>query len=168
MTDHICACVQEQKSGQRQGGALTIKHTAARKGKGPTGGLKGPPGSDLEKKVLNCLSCGKVYDFRQAAAGQLSNDLLRFLGRRPCVALCKTALPAMAAATLGSLKDSMHATWHHDTCTECITTTVSKSTSHFTYHGTCGIFRIKGCTSLSVYAGGHITILLLQQRLSCS
>ena len=97
------ACAQEQKAGQRQGGALTIKHTAARKGKGPTGGLKGPPGSDLEKKVLNCLSCGKVYDFRQAAAGQLSNDLLRFLGRRRSVAFGIIALATVAAATLQSL-----------------------------------------------------------------
>ncbi|KAL3142102.1 hypothetical protein ABBQ32_004722 [Trebouxia sp. C0010 RCD-2024] len=66
------------KDGQRQGGALTIKHTAARKGKGPAG-KAGPPGSDLERKVVNCLSCGKVYDFRLAGAGQLTNDLLRFL-----------------------------------------------------------------------------------------
>lgn len=85
-----CSCLsktstviaQEGKAGQRQGGALTIKHTAARKGKGAAGGVKGPPGSDLEKKVLNCLSCGKVYDFRLAGAGQLSNDLLRFLGEQ--------------------------------------------------------------------------------------
>jgi hypothetical protein len=60
---------------------LTIKHTTARKGKGPPGGAKaGPPGSDLERKVVNCLCCGKVYDFRLAGAGQLTNDLLRFLG----------------------------------------------------------------------------------------
>lgn len=68
------------KEGQRQGGALTIKHTAARKGKGGEGaGKAGPPGSDLERKVVNCLCCGKVYDFRLAGAGQLTNDLLRFL-----------------------------------------------------------------------------------------
>ena len=67
---------------------MTIKHTAARKGKGPAGGPKGPPGSDLEKKVLNCLSCGKVYDFRLAGAGQLSNDLLRFLGKHPDRVVC--------------------------------------------------------------------------------
>lgn len=71
--------VQGTKEGQRQGGALTIKHTAARKGKTPAG-KAGPPGSDLERKVVNCLSCGKVYDFRLAGAGQLTNDLLRFLG----------------------------------------------------------------------------------------
>lgn len=73
-------CMQGAKDGQRQGGALTIKHTAARKGKGPAG-KAGPPGSDLERKVVNCLSCGKVYDFRLAGAGQLTNDLLRFLGQ---------------------------------------------------------------------------------------
>ncbi|DBB04417.1 TPA: hypothetical protein ACH3X1_012899 [Trebouxia sp. C0004] len=68
------------KEAQRQGGALTIKHTTARKGKGLPGGSKaGPPGSDLERKVVNCLCCGKVYDFRLAGAGQLTNDLLRFL-----------------------------------------------------------------------------------------
>lgn len=72
--------MQAVKDGQRQGGALTIKHTAARKGKGPTG-KPGPPGSDLERKVVNCLSCGKVFDFRLAGAGQLTNDLLRFLGQ---------------------------------------------------------------------------------------
>jgi len=72
---------QGVKEAQRQGGALTIKHTTARKGKGPPGGGKaGPPGSDLERKVVNCLCCGKVYDFRLAGAGQLTNDLLRFLG----------------------------------------------------------------------------------------
>lgn len=72
--------MQGAKEGQRQGGALTIKHTAARKGKGAAG-KAGPPGSDLERKVVNCLSCGKVYDFRLAGAGQLTNDLLRFLGQ---------------------------------------------------------------------------------------
>lgn len=77
--------LQGAKEGQRQGGALTIKHTAARKGKGPAGGAKaGPPGSDLERKVVNCLCCGKVYDFRLAGAGQLTNDLLRFLGESCC------------------------------------------------------------------------------------
>ncbi len=79
-TDNFALCMQVVKEGQRQGGALTIKHTAARKGKGPAGGKAGPPGSDLERKVVNCLSCGKVYDFRLAGAGQLTNDLLRFLG----------------------------------------------------------------------------------------
>lgn len=72
--------MQAVKDGQRQGGALTIKHTAARKGKGPAG-KAGPPGSDMERKVVNCLSCGKVFDFRLAGAGQLTNDLLRFLGQ---------------------------------------------------------------------------------------
>ena len=72
---------QGVKEAQRQGGALTIKHTTGRKGKGPPGGGKaGPLGSDLERKVVNCLCCGKVYDFRLAGAGQLTNDLLRFLG----------------------------------------------------------------------------------------
>lgn len=74
--------MQAVKDGQRQGGALTIKHTAARKGKGKgPAGKAGPPGSDLERKVVNCLSCGKVFDFRLAGAGQLTNDLLRFLGQ---------------------------------------------------------------------------------------
>ena len=74
--------LQAVKDGQRQGGALTIKHTAARKGKGKgPAGKAGPPGSDLERKVVNCLSCGKVFDFRLAGAGQLTNDLLRFLGQ---------------------------------------------------------------------------------------
>ena len=83
---HLSAVyLQGVKEGQRQGGALTIKHTAARKGKGPAGGAKaGPPGSDLERKVVNCLCCGKVYDFRLAGAGQLTNDLLRFLGESRC------------------------------------------------------------------------------------
>ena len=90
--------LQGHKVAQRQGGALTIKHTAARKGKGPAGaGRAGPPGSDLERKVVNCLSCGKVYDFRQAAAGQLTNDLLRFLGMLfTCMpAFCRCERPSM-------------------------------------------------------------------------
>ncbi|DBA78040.1 TPA: hypothetical protein ACH3X2_008016 [Trebouxia sp. C0005] len=81
------------KEAQRQGGALTIKHTTARKGKGPPGGARGgPPGSDLERKVVNCLCCGKVYDFRLAGAGQLTNDLLRFLEHGGICTFCGAQL----------------------------------------------------------------------------
>ena len=94
--------MQGHKEAQRQGGALTIKHTAARKGKGPAGGARnaGLPGSDLERKVVNCLSCGKVYDFRQAAAGQLTNDLLRFLGTFAAytVLMCAISYPSVRAS----------------------------------------------------------------------
>lgn len=86
--------LQAVKDGQRQGGALTIKHTAARKGKRPTGNT-GPPGSDLERKVVNCLSCGKVFDFRLAGAGQLTNDLLRFLGQLAASAPAALHCPAV-------------------------------------------------------------------------
>ena len=89
--------MQAVKDVQRQGGALTIKHTAACKGKGKGKGRAekaGPPGSDLERKIVNCLSCGKVFDFRLAGAGQLTNDLLRFLGQpafdKPAVLYCHT------------------------------------------------------------------------------
>ena len=30
----------------------------------------------LEKKVVNCLSCGKIYDCRN-----ITNDIIKFLGR---------------------------------------------------------------------------------------
>ncbi len=32
--------------------------------------------ASLERKVVNCLGCGKIYDCRNA----MSNDVLRFLG----------------------------------------------------------------------------------------
>ena len=60
-----------------------MRHTAARKGKGAA--AKPSPGTQLEKKVVNCLSCGKIYDCRSQ---ELSNDTHVFLGGHSAIAPC--------------------------------------------------------------------------------
>lgn len=60
---------------QRAAGSLQIRHTAARKGKGAAG--QTTPEAQLEKKVVNCLACGKIYDCRSQ---EPTNDTLLFLG----------------------------------------------------------------------------------------
>ena len=60
---------------QRAAGSLQIRHTAARKGKGAAG--QTAPEAQLEKKVVNCLACGKIYDCRSQ---EPTNDTLLFLG----------------------------------------------------------------------------------------
>lgn len=47
-----------------------------RSGKGQHQGGNGGADYAPERKVVNCLSCGKIYDCRN-----VSNDILRFLGK---------------------------------------------------------------------------------------
>lgn len=51
---------------------------AAKAGGGSKAADSGPLAlaASLERKVVNCLGCGKIYDCRNA----MSNDVLRFLG----------------------------------------------------------------------------------------
>ena len=70
---------------QRAAGSLQIRHTAARKGKGKGAAGQVAPEAQLEKKVVNCLACGKIYDCRFQ---EPTNDTLLFLGG------CIVAAPA--------------------------------------------------------------------------
>ena len=72
---------------QRAAGSLQIRHTAARKGKGAAG--QTAPEAQLEKKVVNCLACGKIYDCRSQ---EPTNDTLLFLGGCSVAATCKSVL----------------------------------------------------------------------------
>ncbi len=57
----------------RKGGRLKASH-AGGAGSSKHGGEGGPT---VERQVVNCLSCGKVYDCRS-----FTNDIIRFLGER--------------------------------------------------------------------------------------
>jgi hypothetical protein len=61
----------------KRGGRLANKPAAGSSNTGRRG--KGEQldsiGSKLERKVANCLSCGKIFDCRNA-----TNDIIRFIG----------------------------------------------------------------------------------------
>ncbi|KAG2487350.1 hypothetical protein HYH03_014064 [Edaphochlamys debaryana] len=52
-------------------------------------GMRGPDlAATLEKKILNCLGCGKIYDCRN-----VTNDILRFLDRGGVCTYCGDTVP---------------------------------------------------------------------------
>jgi hypothetical protein len=66
----------------KRGGRLATKQAGAAAGGGgggATGRRKGEQldsiSSKLERKVANCLSCGKIFDCRN-----VTNDIIRFIG----------------------------------------------------------------------------------------
>eukprot|EP00891_Asterochloris_glomerata_P002235 jgi/Astpho2/2235/Aster-03216 len=85
---------------QRAAGSLQIRHTAARKGKGAAGQTN--PEAQLEKKVVNCLACGKIYDCRSQ---EPTNDTLLFLGSGGICTFCG----AKVALTYGEHSQDAHA-----------------------------------------------------------
>lgn len=88
------------KEPQRAAGSLQIRHTAARKGKGAAG--QTTPEAQLEKKVVNCLACGKIYDCRSQ---EPTNDTLLFLGSGGICTFCG----AKVALTYGEHSQDAHA-----------------------------------------------------------
>ena len=77
MSSFPCSHPLPLQEPQRAAGSLQIRHTAARKGKGKGPAGQTAPEAQLEKKVVNCLACGKIYDCRSQ---EPTNDTLLFLG----------------------------------------------------------------------------------------